>query len=70
MVVLIVVTVLLLPNPKFGQGSEPKFAHALTLDKTGNDLVLKFAQENGMCTTCAGSGTIKAGLRFKYILGK
>ena len=58
---------ILLPNPKFGQGSEPKFAHALTLDKTGNDLVLKFAQENGMCTTCAGSGTIKAGLRFTYI---
>ena len=58
---------ILLPNPKFGQDSEPKFAHALTLDKTGNDLVLKFAQENGMCTTCAGSGTIKAGLRFTYI---
>ena len=58
---------ILLPNPKFGQGNEPKFAHALTLDKTGNDLVVKLARENGMCTTCADSGTIKAGLRFTYI---
>ena len=58
---------ILLPNPKFGQGSEPKFVHALTLDKTGNDLVVKFAQENGVCSTCTGSGNITAGLRFTYI---
>ena len=58
---------ILLPNPKFGQGSEPKFVHALTLDKTGNDLVVKFALQNGACDTCTGSGTIGAGLRFTYI---
>ena len=58
---------ILLPNPKFGQGSEPKFAHALTLDKTGNDLVVKFALQNGVCNTCTGSGTIKIELRFTYI---
>ena len=58
---------ILLPNPKFGQGSEPKFGYALTLDKTGDDLVLKFARENGVCSTCTGSGKITAGLRFTYI---
>ena len=58
---------ILLPNPKFGQGSKPKFAHALTLDKTGNDLVVKFALQNGVCDTCTGSGTIKIELRFTYI---
>ena len=59
---------ILLPNPKFGQGSEPKFVHALTLDEAGNDLVLKFARENGRdCSTCTGSGKIKAGLRLTYI---
>ena len=58
---------ILLPNPKFGQGSEPKFVHAFTLDKTGNDLVVKFAQENGECDTCTGSGKIRTGLRFTYI---
>ena len=58
---------ILLPNPKFGQGSEPKFVHALTLDKTGNALVVKFPRENGVCSTCTGSGNITAGLRFTYI---
>ena len=58
---------ILLPNPKFGQGSKPKFVHALILDKTGNDLVLKFARENGVCSTCTKSGNITAGLRFTYI---
>ena len=58
---------ILLPNPKFGQGSEPKFVHALTLDETGNELVLKTARENGVCSTCARSGNITAGLRFTYI---
>ena len=61
---------ILLPNPKFGQDSEPKFVHALTLDETGNELVLKIARENGngdLCSTCTGSGKISAGLRFTYI---
>ena len=58
---------ILLPNPKFGQGSEPKFAHALSLDPTGNGLVEKLAKEHGVCSECTGSGTIRAGLRFTYI---
>ena len=58
---------ILLPNPKFGQGSEPKFVRALTLDKTGNALVVKFPRENGVCSTCTGSGNITAGWRFTYI---
>ena len=58
---------ILLPNPKFGQGSEPKFAHALSLDPTGNGLVEKLAKEHGVCYECTGSGTIRAGLRFTYI---
>ena len=58
---------ILLPNPKFGQDSEPKFGYAFTLDKTGNDLVVKFARENGVCDTCTKSGKIRAGLRFTYI---
>ena len=58
---------ILVPNPKFGQGSEPKFGYALSLNQPGNDLVVKFARENGKCSTCAESGNITAGLRFTYI---
>lgn len=58
---------ILLPNPKSGQGSEPKFAHALKLDGTGNGLVLNLAKKHGVCTKCTVSGTIRAGLRFTYI---
>ena len=58
---------ILLPNPKFGQGSEPKFAHALKLDGKGNGLVLNLAKVHGHCDECTGSGTIRAGLRFTYI---